>query len=194
MSGLPSRRTPTKRLRNQIVLRDLRTCRYCEKYLSKDKEITIDHIVPFAKGGPTVLTNLVVACVECNKKKSCKSLEESGMTVIPIRYLKNKYQRRFYPASHWTRWEYDPNTKILYLHIRYGPLFSITNSRMFENNLLTVDEHKDAPNNIVGIEVINPDRRWGLERILSDPTYNFSDQEKEYIRWIRDAKPWHEGP
>lgn len=194
MSGIPTRRTPTKRLRNQIILRDMRTCRYCETYIRRDDEITIDHVIPYALKGPTTPDNLVVACFDCNRKKRDMSVDEAGMVLLSLRYLKRKYQRKFYPASHWTQWEYDEFANALYIHIRYGPLFSITRTRTFEDNLLLVDEHKDAPNRIVGIEVIVPDRRWGLEKVLAVESYAFTPQEKEYLRWIRDAKPWHASP
>lgn len=92
------------------------------------------------------------------------------------------------------QWEYDPYAQALYIHIRYGPLFSITRTRSFEDKLLLVDEHDDAPNKIVGIEVIAPNRKWGLEKILAIPAYGFTQQEKDYLRWIRDAKPWHPSP
>lgn len=194
MSGIPTRRTPTKKLRNQIILRDMRTCRYCETYIPLDSDITIDHVIPYAQKGPTTPDNLVVACFECNRKKKDMSVEEADMVLLSLRFLKRKYQRKFYPASHWTQWEYDEFTSTLYIHIRYGPLFSITNTKHFEEDLLMVDEHDDAPNRIVGIEVVAPDRKWGLEKILTIGGYNFTQQEKSYLRWIRDAKPWHMSP
>lgn len=194
MSGNERRRTPTKRLRNQIILRDLKTCRYCETFIPIERDITIDHVIPYANGGTTTTDNLVVACFPCNRKKACKTVEEAGMELLSIRFLKRKYQRNLYPASHWMQHEYDEVTQMLYIHVRYGPLYSISRTITFEDNLLKVDEHYDAPNRIVGIEVIAPDRRWGLEKILAVQDYGFTPKEKEYLRWLRDAKPWHAAP
>ncbi|KGM94355.1 hypothetical protein Z968_11795 [Clostridium novyi A str. 4552] len=50
-------------------------CYYCHKSLS-DKEITIDHIQPYSRGGQTTEDNLVIACYHCNKEKSNMNLEE----------------------------------------------------------------------------------------------------------------------
>lgn len=51
--------------------RDKYTCQYClVKFESRD--LTIDHVVPISKGGPTVDWNLVTACKQCNSEKSNK--------------------------------------------------------------------------------------------------------------------------
>lgn len=44
-------------------------CYYCQKKFSF-KDLTMDHIVPLARGGTTTPGNVVAACKECNKKKS----------------------------------------------------------------------------------------------------------------------------
>ena len=43
-------------------------CHYCEKKVNA-KELTMDHLVPLARGGLSVKNNLVPACKECNAKK-----------------------------------------------------------------------------------------------------------------------------
>jgi 5-methylcytosine-specific restriction protein A len=43
-------------------------CHYCEKKVNP-KALTMDHLVPLARGGLTVKNNLVPACKECNAKK-----------------------------------------------------------------------------------------------------------------------------
>ncbi len=43
-------------------------CAYClQKF--HPKELTMDHIVPLARGGRTTPGNVVAACLFCNKKK-----------------------------------------------------------------------------------------------------------------------------
>ena len=59
-------KTPT---RIAIIIRDNRTCAYCGK-ICDDHEITIDHIIPKSKGGKWTWENLVVSCLECNRKKA----------------------------------------------------------------------------------------------------------------------------
>lgn len=43
-------------------------CYYCGGSFSKDA-LTMDHVVPLARGGVSTKTNCVVACKECNNKK-----------------------------------------------------------------------------------------------------------------------------
>ena len=43
-------------------------CYYCSK-LFKPKDLTMDHIVPLARGGRSTKDNLVACCKECNTKK-----------------------------------------------------------------------------------------------------------------------------
>lgn len=64
--------------RANVYKRDRYTCQYCGKR-PDIKELTIEHIVPRSKGGPSSWTNCVLACFECNSKKANKSLVESGL-------------------------------------------------------------------------------------------------------------------
>ena len=43
-------------------------CRYCGKQFPKD-QLTIDHIVPVARGGRSVKGNIVPCCKDCNSEK-----------------------------------------------------------------------------------------------------------------------------
>ena len=43
-------------------------CHYCEKKFSP-KNLTMDHIVPLARGGRSTKGNLAPACTDCNQKK-----------------------------------------------------------------------------------------------------------------------------
>lgn len=43
-------------------------CHYCGGSFAPD-ELTMDHVVPLARGGKSVKENLVPACRECNSKK-----------------------------------------------------------------------------------------------------------------------------
>ena len=43
-------------------------CHYCGLAASP-KELTMDHIVPVARGGKSTKSNVVTACKECNNKK-----------------------------------------------------------------------------------------------------------------------------
>jgi len=43
-------------------------CHYCSKTFSP-KDLTMDHLVPIARGGHSVKSNVVPCCKECNTKK-----------------------------------------------------------------------------------------------------------------------------
>jgi 5-methylcytosine-specific restriction protein A len=44
------------------------SCYYCSRHF-KPKDLTMDHIVPLARGGRSTKDNLVACCKECNTKK-----------------------------------------------------------------------------------------------------------------------------
>ncbi len=43
-------------------------CYYCQKKFKKT-ELTMDHVIPLARGGRSTKSNVVVACKECNSQK-----------------------------------------------------------------------------------------------------------------------------
>lgn len=57
----------------RVVRRDNNTCQVCGKILM-DKEIEIDHIIPYSRGGTSDEHNLRVTCLECNRKKGKKTI------------------------------------------------------------------------------------------------------------------------
>lgn len=60
------------RLRFKVFQRDHFRCRACGKSPAKDidVELHVDHIIPWAKGGETVIENLQTLCSVCNIGKS----------------------------------------------------------------------------------------------------------------------------
>lgn len=67
-------------MRKAIYARDSGTCQFCGAY-GEGVELTIDHLVPVAKGGLDDITNYVTACRDCNEKKADKSLDEFAKTI-----------------------------------------------------------------------------------------------------------------
>ncbi len=65
-------RDPSLRLRWHVLQRDRFTCCACgaSPALSLGVELHVDHIVPWSKGGETVLENLQTLCSVCNLGKS----------------------------------------------------------------------------------------------------------------------------
>ncbi|XP_062016179.1 uncharacterized protein LOC133732608 isoform X1 [Rosa rugosa] len=66
--------------RKNILCRDSFTCQYC----SSRENLTIDHVIPIARGGEWKWENLVTACAKCNSKKGQKTLEEACMKLMKI--------------------------------------------------------------------------------------------------------------
>lgn len=56
-------------------LKGRNVCEYCgETFL--DEDMTLDHMIPQERGGPTITNNLVPSCRECNSKKSNMTAEQ----------------------------------------------------------------------------------------------------------------------
>lgn len=59
----------SKRLREQVTQRARGRCEYCHTPKAIVVEMAIDHILPESAGGPTVASNLCLACIGCNTYK-----------------------------------------------------------------------------------------------------------------------------
>ena len=51
-------------------------CHFCQKLVGTDN-LTMDHLVPLARGGKSTRGNIVPACPACNKKKQLDTPVES---------------------------------------------------------------------------------------------------------------------
>lgn len=50
-------------------------CHYCERKFSP-KDLTMDHVVPIARGGTSTPGNIVPACADCNRDKKLRTPAE----------------------------------------------------------------------------------------------------------------------
>lgn len=66
--------------RRNIATRDNSECQYCGRLL-QTHEYTLDHVVPRCSGGVSSWTNLVLACMKCNKRKAGETPREAGMAL-----------------------------------------------------------------------------------------------------------------
>lgn len=65
-----TKREPNARLKVQVLMRDGNRCRLCGVECNDGlHNIHFDHIIPWSKGGETVLENLQVLCNDCNLAK-----------------------------------------------------------------------------------------------------------------------------
>lgn len=67
--------------RHNIYMRDANRCQYCGKRFSTS-ELSLDHVVPLSKRGPSSWDNVVCACLPCNVRKGNRTPEEAGMKLI----------------------------------------------------------------------------------------------------------------
>ena len=89
-SGYGNKRTPKKRsrpktkskqrgisptLRFEILQRDKHRCGYCGQGVSENVVLEVDHIIPKSRGGTNAKTNLLTACLDCNRGKRDKIAE-----------------------------------------------------------------------------------------------------------------------
>jgi 5-methylcytosine-specific restriction endonuclease McrA len=64
-----------------IFLRDGYRCQYCGLEFSH-KDLTVDHVHPKSKGGPSTWEKLVACCQPCNRGKANKTPEQAGMVLL----------------------------------------------------------------------------------------------------------------
>ena len=72
--------------RRNLYARDGNRCQYCGKRFPTS-ELSLDHIVPRSRGGPSTWENIVCACLRCNVHKGGRTPSEARMHLIrpPVR-------------------------------------------------------------------------------------------------------------
>lgn len=72
--------------RANIYRRDDWRCAYCAEQFSSE-DLTFDHVVPASQGGQKSWTNIVAACLPCNRRKDNRTPEQAGMALrtLPVR-------------------------------------------------------------------------------------------------------------
>ncbi|MGH2926610.1 MAG: HNH endonuclease [Solirubrobacteraceae bacterium] len=61
--------------RRAVFARDDWTCQYC----GARANLTVDHVVPRSKGGPSSWDNIVASCAPCNRRKGDALPRQAGM-------------------------------------------------------------------------------------------------------------------
>lgn len=81
--------------RKNIFLRDNHTCQYCNNKFDI-KELTYDHVIPKSlfknsNTSPTSWTNIVTACVKCNRIKGNRTPKQANMPLknLPVKPKQN---------------------------------------------------------------------------------------------------------
>jgi 5-methylcytosine-specific restriction endonuclease McrA len=64
--------------RRNLFRRDDHRCQYCGR---RGSDLTLDHVQPRSRGGPTSWENVVACCRPCNARKRDRTPEEAGMAL-----------------------------------------------------------------------------------------------------------------
>ena len=62
-------------------------CENCKRNIISKAECHFDHIIPFAKGGKSVLSNCQILCVRCNLEKNDKEMHDFVLEAKAKRFL-----------------------------------------------------------------------------------------------------------
>ena len=66
--------------RRAVFARDRWTCQYCGH---ERGNLTVDHVIPRSKGGPSNWENIVTCCAPCNRRKGDRLPRQANM--VPVR-------------------------------------------------------------------------------------------------------------
>lgn len=70
---------PVPLTKKNVLLRDNYCCQYCG--FKGDRTLTLDHVIPKARGGKSTFENLVACCFDCNQRKKDRLPHEIGMNL-----------------------------------------------------------------------------------------------------------------
>ena len=90
--------------RKNLFIRDNYSCQYCG--IKQDiNNLTYDHVIPKSlwkerPGSPTNWTNIVTACVECNRKKGNKTPKQANMPLKNLPIIPKKGSK-YLPVTHY---------------------------------------------------------------------------------------------
>lgn len=71
--------------------RDRYLCAYCGDVFHH-KDLSREHIVPICQNGTDTWMNVVSACKHCNGHKGGRTLEQSGMSLLYLPYVPDRYE------------------------------------------------------------------------------------------------------
>jgi 5-methylcytosine-specific restriction endonuclease McrA len=72
-------RLERKMSRYEVFVRDDFTCQYCGV---KNRDITLDHVIPRSQQGSHTWENVVCACGRCNRRKAGRTPQQASMKLM----------------------------------------------------------------------------------------------------------------
>lgn len=99
-------KTTVRLSKKNIFLRDQYVCQYCDRDV-RDREATLDHVLPLSLGGRSSWDNLSTSCKPCNYRKGNKTkMKPKRLPYRPDFWeLVEKRRRLGFTFSH-PSWEY----------------------------------------------------------------------------------------
>ncbi|ADG67037.1 HNH endonuclease [Planctopirus limnophila DSM 3776] len=99
-------RNAVKFNRRNIFLRDENRCQYCGKKFSLHK-LSLDHVMPKSRGGPTSWENIVCSCLDCNVRKGGRTPHEAGMKLMstPSKPSRSPTMQQHLDSSKYRSWK-----------------------------------------------------------------------------------------
>ena len=76
---LPGKSVPFSR--RNLYRRDGSQCQYCGEYVAT-RDMTVDHVVPRARGGANSWENCVLSCQKCNSRKGSRCWRDVGLNLL----------------------------------------------------------------------------------------------------------------
>ena len=67
--------------RRNVLARDSHQCQYCGRHFPIHL-LSLDHVMPRSRGGPTTWENIVCACLNCNVRKGGRTPHEAKMKLV----------------------------------------------------------------------------------------------------------------
>lgn len=92
--------------RRNIFLRDEHRCQYCGDRFPTHR-LSLDHVLPRSRGGPTTWENIVCACLDCNVRKGGRTPHEARMHLIrqPAKPRRNPLLSRQLDDRRYVSWQ-----------------------------------------------------------------------------------------
>lgn len=100
-----------RKLLKEVKNNNEHICYYCGKHINSPGDLTVDHKKPVSRGGKTIKTNLVIACLHCNWEKDDMNEAEYSL------YKQGKLQRTIHTGVNTIELD---SIKIPYLFLRCG--------------------------------------------------------------------------
>jgi hypothetical protein len=109
--------------RKNLFIRDNYCCQYCGNKL-EISQLTYDHVIPKSlwdndKQSPTNWTNIVTACVQCNRKKGNKTPKQANMPLKNLPMMPHKHTKYLPIVSYLVRIKDIPDEWKIYLPDSY---------------------------------------------------------------------------